>query len=77
MCSRSHPPGTSPFEPSRTIALWRDKLYGFREISLPEKTDACILSLSFEAREEFTADGRSDSKSTQVPVFSGLSFIEE
>ena len=26
---------------------------------------------------EFTADGRSDSKGTQVPVFSGLSFIAE
>jgi hypothetical protein len=77
MCHRSRPAGTAQFEPSRTIALWKDKLYGFREISLPPGAQACVLSLSFEAREEFTADGRSDAKSTQVPVFSGISFIEE
>jgi hypothetical protein len=77
MCVRSRPAGSSPFKPSRVIALWKDKLYGFREISLPEKMAGCVLSLSFESREEFTADGRSDSKGTQVPVFSGISFIEE
>jgi hypothetical protein len=79
MCVRSRPAqtGPTPFTASRVIGLWKDKLYGFREISLPEKTEGCVLSLSFEAREEFTADGRSDSKGTQVPVFSGVSFIEE
>lgn len=77
MCVRSRPTGPVPFKPSRVIALWKDKLYGFREIALPEKMAGCVLSLSFESREEFTADGRSDSRRTQVPVFSGISVIEE
>lgn len=79
MCRRSRPAesGIGPFEPSRVIGLWKDKLYGSKEIALPEGTQGCVLSLSFEGREEFTADGRSDSKGAQVPVFSGIEFIED
>ncbi len=57
---------------SRVIALWKDKLYGSREIALPEASSGCVLSLARETREEFTADGRGDDKATEVPVFSGI-----
>jgi hypothetical protein len=65
-------PGGSGLGGSRVIALWKDKLYGTREIELAEKSKGCVLSLARERREEFTADGRSDGKNTEVPVFSGV-----
>lgn len=72
MCSRSRPANAPAAAPSRVVALWKDKLYGSREISLEKDKVGCVLSLSCESREEFTADGRSDGKWTQVPVFSGI-----
>jgi len=57
---------------SRVIALWKDKLYGTREIKLAGNSKGCVLSLARERREEFTADGRSDGKNTEVPVFAGV-----
>jgi hypothetical protein len=72
MCLRSRST-TAPAGPaSRVVALWKDKIYGSREISLEKDKVGCVLSLSCEAREEFTADGRSDGGWTQVPVFSGV-----
>jgi hypothetical protein len=61
---------------SRVVALWKDKLYGTREIELPPDRNACVLSLTRERREEYTADGRSDGMATEVPVFSGVFPIE-
>jgi len=72
MCLRSRPTPAPAAPASRVVALWKDKLYGSREISLEKDKVGCVLSLSCEAREEFTADGRSDSGWTQVPVFSGV-----
>lgn len=57
---------------SRVVALWKDKLYGTRPIELPPGCNGCVLSLTRERREEYTADGRSDGKATEVPVFSGV-----
>jgi hypothetical protein len=62
---------------SRVIALWKDKLYGTREIELAMGSCGCVLSLARERREEFTADGRSDGTSTEVPVFAGVFQVEE
>lgn len=72
MCVRSRSASKPSQPPSRVIALWKDKLYGVQEIALDADSTSCVLSLSCEAREEFTADGRSDGGSTEVPVFSGV-----
>jgi hypothetical protein len=75
MCTRSQPPSALNQEPSTVIALWKDKLYGAREVALKKDSVGCVLSLTCAMLEEFTADGRSDHKSTQVPVFSGITQI--
>ena len=72
MCMRSRSLSAPAAPPSRVVALWKDKLYGSREISLEKDKIGCVLSLSCETREEFTADGRSDGGWTQVPIFSGV-----
>jgi hypothetical protein len=72
MCLRSRSTAGPTAPPSRVVALWKDKLYGSREITLEHDRVGCVLSLSCESREEFTADGRSDGGWTQVPVFSGI-----
>jgi hypothetical protein len=71
MSVRSRQAGTGK-SGSRVVALWKDKLYGTQEIELVEGSSGCVLSLARERREEFTADGRSDGRSTEVPVFSGV-----
>jgi hypothetical protein len=71
MSQRSRPAGGGKAG-SRVVALWKDKLYGTREIVLPQDCNACVLSLTRERREEYTADGRSDGKATEVPVYSGV-----
>ena len=72
MCVRSRRLDRPGEPPSRTIAMWKDKLYGLQEIALTEGSIGCVLSLSCQNKEEFTADGRSDGNMTQVPVFSGI-----
>jgi hypothetical protein len=72
MCVRSRRPDDPKAPPSRVVGLWKDKLYGSRELSLGEGKEGCVLSLACERREEYTADGRSDEGYTQVPVYSGL-----
>lgn len=56
----------------RTIALWRDAMYGEREIELEPDADACVLSLVCKKEEEFTADGRGDGGTAYFPVFAGV-----
>lgn len=75
MCLRSRRPEQPTAAPSRVIGLWKDKMFGSQEILLPENSVGCVLSLACEAREEFTADGRSDHGATEVPVFAGVSPI--
>lgn len=72
MCLRSRPAIGSREAPSRVVALWKDKIYGSKEIALEPMSQACVLSLARKRLEEFTADGRSDGKCTEVPVFSGV-----
>ena len=57
---------------SRTIGLWRDAIYGEREIALSDGQDACVLSLVCRTEPEWTIDGRLDSKPSYFPVFAGL-----
>lgn len=72
MCLRSRKSGDPSAAPSRVVALWKDKIYGTREIALEPDKSGCVISLVCEIREEYTADGRSDHGATQVPVFAGI-----
>ncbi len=56
----------------RTVALWRDAMFGEREIELEPDADACVLSLVCKKGEEFTADGRGDGGMAYFPVFAGV-----
>ena len=68
--SRRSQGGTPGNDRSHTIALWRDPIYGERELSLNNGDDACVLSLVCKTNEEFTIDGRGDGRSAHFPVFS-------
>jgi hypothetical protein len=70
MSARSRP--AQGVDRSRSIALWRDAIYGEREIELPPDTDACVLSLVCRTEREFTIDGRPDSKPSYFPVYAGV-----
>lgn len=61
----------------RTIALWRDAMYGEKEIELDPDADACVLSLVCKRDEEFTADGRGDGNTAYFPVFAGVHQIKK
>jgi hypothetical protein len=54
-----------------TIALWRDAVFGEKEIALSEGHDAAVLSLVCKTSEEFTIDGRGDGGKAHFPVFAG------
>jgi hypothetical protein len=58
--------------PSRSVALWKDALGGSREIELPPGADAVVLSLFFERRREWTADGRDDGGVASFPRLGGV-----
>jgi hypothetical protein len=57
---------------SATIALWRDAIFGAREISLGPGHDACVLSLVRRTGVEKTIDGRVDERRAHYPVFAGV-----
>ena len=69
--SRRSQGGDPANDRSHTIALWRDSVYGEREIGIQPGQDACVLSLVCKTGEEFTIDGRGDDGSAHFPVFSG------
>ena len=71
MSLRSEPPPGQP-DRSRVIALWRDVIYRERELELDKDCQAAVLSLVCSQREEFTADGRSDGRQAEFPVFAGF-----
>jgi hypothetical protein len=61
---------------SRVIALWKDAYHGVSvEVDLPTGSSAAILNITVEQIEEFTADGRSDGRTTGYPVLSGIHFV--
>jgi hypothetical protein len=57
--------------PSRVIGLWRDAVEGEIQIALDSGDDACVLSLEYQSRTEYCADGRSDHGQTRYPVYLG------
>jgi hypothetical protein len=57
--------------PSRVIGLWRDAAEGEFQIALDPGDDACVLSLERRFRTEYSADGRSDGKTSCYPTFAG------
>ena len=74
MAKRSQPMTPVP-EASRrkdtVIALWRDAIFGEREIGLEPQHDACVLSLACRTAAEYTIDGRCDRDGRYFPVFAG------
>jgi hypothetical protein len=56
---------------SRVIALWRDAIEGEIQIALDPGDDACVLSLEFQTRSEYCADGRSNHGKARYPVYAG------
>lgn len=60
---------------SRVVALWKDSIGGYQEISAPKALDdesaAVVLTVTATWREEFTADGRGDGTSAAVFEFQG------
>lgn len=57
---------------SRVIALWRDAIEGEIQIALDPDHDACVLSLEYQKRTEYCADGRGDHGQTYYPVYAGF-----
>jgi hypothetical protein len=56
---------------SRVIGLWLDAVEGEIQIALDPGDDACVLSLEYQSRTEYCADGRSDRGQTRYPVYAG------
>lgn len=56
---------------SRVIGLWRDAIQGETQIALDSDHNACVLSLEYDKRTEYCADGRSDHGQTCYPVYAG------
>jgi len=73
MVNRSRPLDQSKEleESSPVVALWRDALYGEREISIPAGHNACVLSLVSRRKREYTLDDRHDESESYFPVFAG------
>ena len=80
MSKRSEPSTDAPGQPDKrhTVALWRDAVFGEREIAVSPEHSACVLSLVCKTDEEFTIDGRSDQRVAHFPVYAGhFSFAVE
>lgn len=74
MAKRSQPTTPVPESSRRkdtVIALWRDAIFGEREIGLEPQHDACVLSLACRTAAEYTIDGRCDRDGRYFPVFAG------
>jgi hypothetical protein len=73
MAKRSKPKeGETPAADADTmIALWRDAIFGEKEIGVKSGHDACVLSLVCRSAREYTIDGRSDQVDAHFPVFAG------
>lgn len=56
---------------SRVIALWRDAIEGEIQIALDADHNACVLSLEYQMKTEYCADGRTDHGQTRFPVYAG------
>jgi len=72
MARRSRPPEGSVVDSKSTvIGLWRDAIYGDRQIQLEDGHDACVLSLVCKSMHEVAIDGRGDAGQAHFPVFAG------
>jgi len=58
-----------------TIALWRDAIYGEREIALEPGHNACVLSLVKKTATEFTIGAGTGSHVAAFPVYAGARSI--
>jgi hypothetical protein len=70
MTTLCRPPGKSP---SRSVGLWKDsRSAGPVELELAEGCGGLVLSLAIEMCEEWSADGRTDGRSTGYPFLAGV-----
>lgn len=53
------------------IGLWRDSLFGDRELVVDKNDDACVLSLVYRSTTEYTLDSRNCGGFSHVPVYAG------
>lgn len=61
---------------SRTVALWRDAgAAEAMELEIPDTARAAVLTIAVEYKEEWTADGRGDERSSGYPMFAGFHLI--
>jgi len=63
-------------EPNPTIALWKDSKQGSVPIEMAPTSDAVVLTLWADRREEFTADGRSDGGTAGRLILGGTTQIQ-
>jgi len=57
---------------SRTVALWKDKLTGTRELSLPDGHRGLLLSLCTNDASEWSYDNRHDGNVTGILTFGSI-----
>lgn len=67
--------GSEP--PSRVIALWREDEAPIREVALSREASALVVTLRTKWREEWTADGRSDERTSSQLTWAGSVEIVE
>ena len=60
-----------------TVALWRDPVTGFREISMAKTDAAVLLTLTARWHKEFTSDDRTDNGSAAMFVLSGVHPVKQ
>jgi hypothetical protein len=70
--SKPRPGGASR---SGAVALWKDPERGLIEIDLSPGSDAIVLNISVDYKEEWSIDGRSDGGATGYPILSGVHYI--
>jgi hypothetical protein len=65
--------GGNGIDRSRVIALWKDIRSGLpEEITLPSDSEGLVLSLAMRSADEWSADGRKDSRKVAFPTLSGV-----
>ena len=60
---------------SRDVALWKDSINLPQEIALEPDKEGIILYLNVEAKEENTADGRTEKVATPYLTLGGIGYV--
>lgn len=60
---------------SHKIALWKDPIHGWEEITIKDNADAVVLTVAAHWGSKISTDGRIDDKSSATFVFQGVHSI--